>query len=32
MFFSDKYERNEFLFCASVTLLWVFAIAMAVLS
>jgi len=31
-FFTDKYERNEWLFCVSVSLLWVFGIAVAVLS
>lgn len=32
MFFESKYDRNEFLFCAGVTLVWVFAAAMALLS
>ena len=32
MFFTDKYERNEWLFCVSVSLVWVFAAATALLS
>lgn len=32
MFFENAHDRNEWIFCVSVTLLWVFGLAVGLLS